>query len=312
MTDILKGAVGGAWAWLVSFVLPAALFLGALGFVAKLQSPDPRLVVEWMVLTSDSQLLIAGFAALTLGMVFLALNNVILRVLEGYIGIRQIKWLWDLKCRRQRTAKFELQNELDALHAATSPKGPSALEMGFVIEKLMHYPADDAQVGPTRFANAIRASETYGATSFGLDSQTLWQEILASAPEPARVEQAAARGNVDFLANLLFASACFAGISGCSFVAAPSVSWAMALLVGAALVPVWYQLAIQATYQWAGTIRAVVNLGRLELAKSLGLELPSERSDEVDMWQHLVWLVREGPVPGDDPLYRFRSRQPEK
>lgn len=307
MTDILKGALSGAWTWLISFVLPATLLLGALGLLVKLQDPDPHFVGAWMSWKGDSRLLMAGFAALTLGMVLFGLNNGILRVLEGYIGIRQVESLWDRMCARQRKKRRQLQDELQALNAKGADDA-SSLSTAFLIEQLMHYPAADNQVGPTRFGNAVRSFETYGATTFGLDSQTLWQEIIASCPESARAEQASARAYVDFLANLLFTSLLFTITAGVGFALHPSVTWAVAFVIGVLLHPLWYQLAVHAAFQWAGTVRAVVNLGRLQLAGSLGFELPRRREDEVVMWHNLVWLVREGPVAGEDPLYRFRSR----
>jgi len=91
----------------------------------------------------------------------------------------------------------------------------------------------------------------------------------------------------------------------CSF----RLSWELvfAAITAAATLPVWYWMVIHAAYQWAGTVRAIVNLGRLELARSLDLVLPRNRSAEVDMWNNVVWLVREGPAPNGDPLLRYRS-----
>lgn len=307
MTDILKGALGGAWTWLISFVLPATLFLAAIGLTLKAESPDPRLVEQWLSWSSDSQLLVAGLSAVTVGMLLLGLNTALHRILEGHLGIRQVPWLWDRLSQRQIAKRDDLKQRLSALQT-TEGDSPGSLRGAFLIEQLMRYPSEATQIGPTRYGNAIRSFESYGATVYGLDSQTLWHEVIASAPESARTEQEGARAYVDMLVNLVFLSVTFAVIALARLILDFTTPRAIALGVGVVMIPIWYRLAVQAVHQWAGTVRALVNLGRKPLAANLDLELPKNHGEEVDMWLQIAWLVREGPDPAD-PLRKYRNSE---
>jgi hypothetical protein len=52
-----------------------------------------------------------------------------------------------------------------------------------------------------------------------------------------------------------------------------------------------YRLAIWSTTYWASTVQAMVNLGRVPLAKALGLRLPDTMEDERRMWERLTTFV---------------------
>src|SRR5690606_2166438 len=53
-----------------------------------------------------------------------------------------------------------------------------------------------------------------------------------------------------------------------------------------------YQGAVVSTDHWAAAVRALVHLGRIPLARSLGLVIPAAREDEREMWRRVNWLVR--------------------
>ena len=82
--------------------------------------------------------------------------------------------------------------------------------------------------------------------------------------------------NVDFFVCLLYgnllvvAAACVELGAG-----RPARPWLVAgTIIGLlALAYVWYRVAIVATDDWAGAVRAMVNLGRLPLSMSMGLAL---------------------------------------
>ncbi len=53
----------------------------------------------------------------------------------------------------------------------------------------------------------------------------------------------------------------------------------------------WYRVAVVATDDWAGAVRALVNLGRQPLATSIGLALPRSLDDERTMWTRFGQLA---------------------
>ena len=64
-----------------------------------------------------------------------------------------------------------------------------------------------------------------------------------------------------------------------------------------ALVPLSYRQAVRNVGEWRLAIRALVNLGRLPLAKALGLRLPATFEDERELWETYTGLVAHGSHP---------------
>ena len=73
----------------------------------------------------------------------------------------------------------------------------------------------------------------------------------------------------------------------------------------------WYRLAVVATDEWAGAVRAMVNLGRHPLAAALGLTLPQKLDDERAMWHLASNLVDTGFRPGLSALDAYRTAPSE-
>lgn len=73
------------------------------------------------------------------------------------------------------------------------------------------------------------------------------------------------------------------------------------------LAVVWYRVSVVATDDWAGSVRAMVNLGRQPLAASMGLELPKAITDERIMWRLAVEFVRNPYTPEMTALDQFRA-----
>ena len=65
------------------------------------------------------------------------------------------------------------------------------------------YPEASSDVLPTRLGNGHRAFERYGESRYGLDSQSLWYELLAVAPPTSRSEVDETRSPVDFFISAM-------------------------------------------------------------------------------------------------------------
>jgi hypothetical protein len=80
------------------------------------------------------------------------------------------------------------------------------------------------------------------------------------------------------------------------------------MIIGLSLLAIlWYRIAVVATDDWAGAVRALVNLGRQPLASSLGLELPLTLARERTMWSATVSLVQGQSAPDTSALDEFRG-----
>ncbi|SOE33774.1 hypothetical protein [Streptomyces sp. OK228] len=306
MGDIAKGVLGGGWALVVGWILPAALNL-AVFFLTVAPSLRRTAAIErvWPGSASQTALLLLC-AAVLFGIVLNALQTPLYRILEGYL-------LWprsayDRGCRRQRARKERIAGLI------TRPEGRTPVQRALLNEQMARYPADDDQTAPTRLGNAIRRFEEYGHNRFRLDTQVLWNELSAAAPEQARRQAETARTSVDFFVALLYGHGVVAVLA---FLALASAGAERPLLIVTAialcaLIPLWYRSAVYATDEWAAAVRAMVNLGRKPLADALGLVLPKQLADERTMWQLVTRMSRRPYRDAADTAFApYRTAPPD-
>jgi len=325
LSDILKGLAGG-WNFLVSWVFPSAISwsIFALFLFPKLQHAPIFSDINGTS-AANKTLVLVGAAILT-GILLSSLSTVLYRVIEAYYLIPGsiAAWLRNRQHRHQQVLRKQLQDlqdlrenqrsisidseesrgsEVSTVGYPLSTKSASMngsqagidVRIGLIRERLRRYPADDRQLGPTRFANALRAVETYGWDRYRLDSQTLWSELMSAVPDSLRSEEESARTPINFSVSMMYLSAllgvaCLAvNLSLAGSTIAPTVVGLISLL----LVPAWYRLAVLNTRYLNSVIQAIVNVGRVELAKKMGLAIPQKLQDERDMWERVFWFVDE-------------------
>jgi hypothetical protein len=73
------------------------------------------------------------------------------------------------------------------------------------------------------------------------------------------------------------------------------VGAAIVTITSVALLPVTYNNAVRNVGEWRLAIRALVNTGRLPVAKAVGLRLPATFQEERDLWDAYIGLVAYGP-----------------
>jgi hypothetical protein len=334
--DIAKGVLGGGWSLLVGWILPTAINLGILAIT---MGPSLRQVpVANQIFTASpaAKALLLLIASVLTGLILNALQVPLYRVLEGYL-----LWparLYARRSRHHRKRRSELADELTRTRRARraaaervqsagtaqrplTPDGEApavpdprdevltATQQALLGERLARYPVQDDQVTPTRLGNAIRRLEEYGYDRYRLDSQVLWNELTAMAPEQARRQVDTARTSVDFFIALLYGHTVLVAMALC----ATSVDSAdPPVLLGTAgvlcaLCPLWYRAAVAATDEWAAAVRALVNLGRHPLAQAMGLDLPQDIAEEREMWRMVSRMSRSRFHDRAVALNRFRS-----
>ncbi|MGW7276625.1 hypothetical protein ACWGH5_39795 [Streptomyces sp. NPDC054864] len=334
MGDIAKGVLGGGWSLLAGWILPTAINLAiAIGHSLR------EVPVADNILSSPAgtKTLLLLTASVLLGLILNALQIPLYRILEGYL-----LWparLYARRSRHHRDKRRELTDELsrmrlarraaaegsqpDADHAqglptphrtapdTSDPRNTTATatQQALLGERLARYPVQEDQVTPTRLGNAIRRLEEYGYDRYRLDSQVLWNELTATAPEQARRQVDIARTSVDFFIALLYGHSALVVIALC---ATSADSADLPTLLGTAsvlciLCPVWYRAAVAATDEWAAAVRALVNLGRHPLAQALGLDLPQNLEEEREMWRMVSRMSRTRYHDRAAALNRFRS-----
>ncbi|HEU5354329.1 MAG TPA: hypothetical protein VFU65_07700 [Actinocrinis sp.] len=337
MSGIIQGALGSSRALLIGWFVPSAINILLYGVLV-----DPR-HSGFDALTGSGgdaarPTLYALTGTLVLGLLLASLQTPLYRLLEGYLG-----WpdsFFRRGVRRHLSRKHLLQNRLQAAilvqaeaagplpdehatalaafraHPVTgryadrdARRGP--IWLAILEERLNRYPADDRQFAATRLGNAIRRLEEYGYDRFRLDTQVVWYELVAVAPEQARKQTEDSRVGVDFFVCLLFGHLLVAAgaLARLGF-GHPHPAWKLWALAAVlvAITPVWYRTAVVATDDWTAAVKAMVDLGRKPLAEALALELPRSLAAERRMWELAGGLTSSPYSELADELDRFRAR----
>lgn len=292
MSDALKEV----WAKLYSWALPSALMLGAVWFLAL---PQLTWKPAWLVnAEGDTQAgIFIAFSALIAFVLFI-FSRGLYRILEGYLF-----WpgAWFAAGVAEQTAqKQELQNQFN--------NAQPGLQQALLAEKLALYPIDNGQITPTRFGNALRAFETYGKRRYNLDSQTLWHELCSVAPEYLQQELMNARASTDFMVASVYLSAVF-GVTALILTIFMDCTIGLPLLGGGALLLAFicHSMLVPSTGEWAATVQALVNLGRVKLAEELSLKLPVTLAEERQMWGLVTQYVAYAMPATGSALDQYRK-----
>ena len=296
MLDVFKAMAGGPRNWLLGWLLPSVVAASAVGFFILPQFPTFPLPEKAL----DRALVLVG-STIVLALLLSALSVQLYQVLEGY--------LWPTKLQQWRTARHceihaQLRAAADVLNPATTRSDNIEavsgwhLETAKLLNRLYSYPADVEQIAPTRFGNVIRSFETYGYDRYLLDSQTLWDELVAVVPESLRQEESNSRAPVDFFVATFWLDLLYLVLVGATVIHG-GVDGGLLVSIGlcVAILPLSYMAAIRSCAGWAQAVRAIVNIGRGPLAASFGLDLPQKIGEEREMWQALGWFVADSYDP---------------
>jgi hypothetical protein len=287
LTDIVKGALAGAWTLSIGWILPAALGLGVFGLMVLPSIGRVPVFEKVSAASAGDQALILLATAVLLGITLSSLSTPLYRVLEGYS-----LWPASLQMKgiqRHRSRRAEARRSV----RTSSDTADLAVTDALALEAFHRYPDADDQVAPTLFGNAIRRFEYYSSDRYRLDSQLLWSQLRGVVPESVSKEVDNARAGVDFFVCLFYTAVLLALSGSAAMFAASRDSTTLAIAVALGILSAIgsYHAAIKATDAWSSAVRAMVDLGRVPLAKALGLELPPTLGEEREMWLRVGWVL---------------------
>jgi hypothetical protein len=295
--DLSGGLARFIYAWIVPSATTVALF--ALLVLPDLSSRAPSFVKA--VTGSSSQTLAAlSIAVLLLSVLFAYASLPIYRLLEGYtLPARAARSL-----RRRRLLEW---HRLEARARATPPTSPG---YQLNLERLAAYPSRPTLIRPTRLGNSFTALEEYGIDRFGLDSQTFWYELQSVASPSLRTDTEDTRAGIDFfisaVAHLTLLALCAGGVAAATHGVTSTVTCVVAIV----LAPLAYRQAVNNVDEYRVAVRALIHMGRKDLAEKLGYRLPDTFEEERWMWERLHWLVEKGNSEGQmSDLDDLRVRQ---
>jgi hypothetical protein len=285
----LKELYGNLWTGLASYIqswaLPSAIGVGFFAFALLPRVEDQS---PWSGLsgadTAEGALLFA-FATLVVSFALAVMARPLLRLLEGYTLRPQ--WLKNQWTKSQRARRKVLRQQIAS---ASSLEVKARLR-----EELSQFPRDPSWVLPTRLGNALRAGETYGDSQYGISIVALWTRLVAVVDEKVVEQLAQSRAVMEFFVAMMALSGALAAATVIVAVDAGEavVLWWLVLLLG--LMPIWYGRAVASVSWYAQAMYALADLGRLPLAKELGIRLPGDLAKERAVWEAVSEYAAWGP-----------------
>jgi hypothetical protein len=296
-------------AFIVGFFLPCLLF--AIAFLMLFS--DVPTIHELLILTQDNKslekLVYLVLAVWTLAVFMTIVNSTQYKILEGYKWpISAMKFLrakesdrfvlLDARVHYLRTKRYEAKGKLPDDEETELRKKWLVLRRDF--------PDRKALVLPTRFGNAILASEQYANSVYGADSVTLWYHLGSVIPKDFQSLVIDARSQVDCLVNIIFLAAAIGvcasvrlvaalalwGLGGANvphlglhLVATDLVRSIVTAIVAPLIVFLVYELAIERVYVWGDWVKASFDCYLPDLAKRLAFVLPAKNDEQMELWK---------------------------
>jgi hypothetical protein len=237
------------------------------------------------------QVLVAGGAALFIALLLQALNVAIVRGLEGYpvksfasatgVGSRLKKRIHDRLMRpiEQRYDQLVQLREADV-------ESPERTEAARKLDYEYPYPRRQSLL-PTRIGNVIRAFEVHPRRCYGLDGVLIWPRIQLLLSDGERVVVEDSQTNFSFLVNAAVVLVLLGIVLIADAVAHGPLPWTWFVVwipYTLPFVTAWVALilTIPAAQNWGESVKAAIDLHRLDLYHHLGVRRPGDPKDEVD------------------------------
>lgn len=285
----------------VGFFLPVATFITLSGWVLSQYGFGPGLS-EYLSIDLIVGTTILGVASWVGGIILLAINRDLYRILEGYGTVNPFRVFTPLE--KGRYHRFV--NQL----AQLNDEGQSCMEAGkeFPLEsrtkrnKIMRllaeeFPDQEQYILPTAFGNVLRSFEIYPRVMYGLDSIDTWGRLLSVIPKDYLELVDAAKAQVDFWVNLglaivllLIEYEVLALATGTQL----DMQVIILLILAGTLAPV---RATSAAREWGDLVKSAFDVYRFKLLEALGIDLPNDRDEEKSIWrkysQAIIYRVPE-------------------
>jgi hypothetical protein len=295
--------------FVVGFFLPAYISLVSLWLTAT-SAFIPNALEGHSEATQVSAL---GAVALVGGLVLSGLSYYVTRIFEGY-PLERLSG-WPVAGWIYRGAIALQRRSFDRLLAVRDDKTRMQRERRSAARSLdRFYPHDRDKLLPTRIGNAIRAFESHSNVRWGLDGVTIWPrvEMLLSADE--RDLQVDAKINfyvfINAATGAFVVGACLVIDKGMNAPGSP-LYWplyAVPFMLAYAL----YRAALGPVVDWGNTVRASMDLHRLEIFEKLGVRAPTSFSDERALADRVNKALLYGHPLLSDDLWRGENAASEQ
>lgn len=274
--------------FVIGFFLPVAVLI-AVSILIINPYPFGSQVVDF--LTRD---LLVGTTTLGLlswvgGIVLLAINRDLYRIMEGYRKYNPLKLFGRLEKRRYRRLVSELEKLDDEYRECIDSKrefpDKSRSRRNEIMRQLAEeFPDKEEYLLPTPFGNVLRSFEVYPRYMYGLEAIDGWGRLLAVIPKDYLDLIDAARAQVDFWVNLgvVFILLQIEYVVLAFITGTPLQWWVVLLFIAlGTLAPL---RATSAAREWGDFVKSAFDVYRFNLLESLGIDLPKSREEERKVW----------------------------
>lgn len=269
----------------VGFFLPFAVFISISGVMLEHFKFAPILVTflktDLLVGTT-----VIGLISWVGGIVLMAINRDLYRLLEGYGKANPVKLLsWFEKKRYKKTI-----NELEKLDdeyskcQKTNKIFPvnSRIRRNRLMKKLSEeFPDEEEFLLPTPFGNVLRSFEVYPRVMYGLESIDGWGRLLAVIPKEYIEMIDSAKAQVDFWINmgLVIALLQLEYIWLIYTTNRELNLWVVLIFLVFGLIPVFR--ATSAAKEWGDFIKSAFDMFIPKMIEELDFEPPNNRNEEI-------------------------------
>ena len=298
--------------FLIGYLLPAALTVLAIAAVLDFSELTTVYAAGYTLFGSADEKQLAFRLGLMLaitwvfGIVLLAINYNLIRLLEGYGAVNPARlWkAWSISIFRDLTKRH---GEIEAKRVDGKVPAELQAEHGRLRLRLGNdFPERESLVLPTRFGNVVRAFERYPQLIYGIDAISAWPRLQALIPEGYMNLLDESKSQLDLWINLWFGSllaaatalAMFAYSGECILILPATGAVVVALLCA--------KVAQRAGAHWGVLVKGAFDLYRGELCKQLGFEMPRSIAVERSMWRVVsqAFLYRRGEYADSFTQYR--------
>ena len=276
--------------FLIGYLLPAALIVLALAAVLDVSALTSVFAAGYKLLGSaDEKQLVFRLGLLLaiiwlVGVVLLAINYKLIRILEGY-GAANPARLW-------RGWSSGIFLDLTARHEAIETQRvdgrvpePLQAEHRLLRRRLGNeFPEAESLVLPTRFGNVVRAFERYPQVIYGIEAINTWPRLQAVIPAGYLTLLDEAKAQLDLWVNLWFGGLLVAAVALAALIWSGTCAAIFAILAALVLAVASAKVAQDAAGQWGALVKGAFDLYRGELCKQLGFEMPRSITVERSMW----------------------------
>lgn len=272
----------------VGFFLPVAIFIVISGVILGQYSFAPNLV-SYLAIDLLIGTTVIGLVSWVGGIVLLAVNRDLYRLMEGYRKYNPLKLFSWLEKRRFQRAKDELE-KLDAEYreyydAKKEFPVKSRIRRNQLMRQLAEeFPDKEEYLLPTPFGNVLRSFEIYPRVMYGLEAIDGWGRLLTVIPKEYLELIDAAKSQVDFWVNLgavfILLQIEYIGLSYI-FDGAPNYWIVLLFIVLGTITPL---RATSSAREWGDFVKSAFDMFAPKMRETLGFEIPKDRDEEEQQW----------------------------